>query len=50
MKKCFFCDIQKKESPGFFLENQLFFSILDDFPISKGHCLIVPKTHIDSFF
>lgn len=30
--------------------NKLAFSIPDRFPISRGHCLIIPKRHICSFF
>ncbi len=31
-------------------ENTYFLAILDKFPISKGHTLIIPKRHILSFF
>ena len=32
------------------LESENFFSRYDDFPVSKGHALVVPKKHIESFF
>ena len=48
--KCFFCDIQNKEDSQRFAENKLFFARFDDFPVSKGHCEIIPKAHIISFF
>ena len=31
-------------------ENELGFVIYDGFPVSKGHCLIIPKRHIKSYF
>lgn len=43
---CFFCDRQE----DILLENSLFFSRLDEFPISPGHTLIAPKAHVPSFF
>ena len=50
VKKCFFCDIQKQGDDKKILESDNFFSRYDDFPVSKGHCQIVPKDHINSFF
>ena len=32
------------------LENEHAFSIYDGFPVSKGHCLIVPKKIVHSIF
>ena len=46
MEKCFFCRIQGKEKIA---ENGDFFSVYDDFPVSRGHALVVPKAHIVSF-
>ncbi len=47
---CFFCDIQKEKDPQVFLESENFIARFDDFPISKGHCEIIPRRHIVSFF
>jgi diadenosine tetraphosphate (Ap4A) HIT family hydrolase len=47
--KCFFCDIQENDDKRI-IENEHFFSRYCDFPVSKGHCLIAPKEHIESFF
>ncbi len=47
-KECYFCEIQKEGK--FILENEAFFAIYDDFPVSKGHSLLVVKKHIKSFF
>ena len=49
-KKCFFCDIQTQKDDKRIAENQYFFARYDDFPISDGHCEIIPKEHIESFF
>ncbi|MDP2918176.1 MAG: HIT family protein [bacterium] len=50
MKKCFFCALQIKEERKCIIENKTFFVIYDDYPVSKGHCLIVSKRHLISFF
>tara|TARA_B100001057_G_scaffold214516_1_gene214840 strand:- start:556 stop:951 length:396 start_codon:yes stop_codon:yes gene_type:complete len=44
---CLFCNT--KES-GIALENQLAFASYDTYPVSKYHCLIIPKRHIKDFF
>lgn len=31
-------------------ENADAFLVLDGFPVSPGHCLVIPKRHIGSFF
>ncbi|MCX6803402.1 MAG: HIT family protein [Candidatus Diapherotrites archaeon] len=50
MRPCFFCDASIKKDSQVILENDLFFSRFDDFPVSKGHCEVFPKKHILSFF
>ena len=49
-EKCFFCDIQKQKDDKRIIENEDFFSRFDDFPISKGHAEIIPKSHVASIF
>ena len=44
---CLFCNI--KES-GCAHENNLAFVSYDSYPVSKHHCLIIPKRHINDFF
>ena len=44
---CLFCNI--KES-GCAHENNLAFASYDSYPVSKHHCLIIPKRHINDFF
>lgn len=43
MNKCLFCSIPKEK---IIFENKHFFSIFDEFPVSPGHALVIPKTHI----
>ena len=47
MKDCPFCDIS---SESVFAENDRFIAILDRFPISPGHALLIPRRHCASFF
>ena len=44
---CLFCDT--KES-GINFENELAYASYDTYPVSKLHCLIIPKRHIKDFF
>ena len=44
---CLFCNT--KES-GFTLQNELAYASYDTYPVSKYHCLIIPKRHIKDFF
>eukprot|EP01135_Chromosphaera_perkinsii_P009358 Nk52_evm34s1737 gene=Nk52_evmTU34s1737 len=41
---CLFCKIIRGEIPSFkLLENDKVFAFLDIGPLSKGHCLVIPK-------
>jgi diadenosine tetraphosphate (Ap4A) HIT family hydrolase len=44
---CLFCNI--KES-GLAKENDLAYVSYDSFPVSEGHCLIIPKRHVKDYF
>lgn len=44
---CPFCNLDKSRVV---LDNTHAIAIYDGFPVSPGHCLIVPKRHIASFF
>ena len=46
-KTCPFCSSLESRV---FLENDLALAILDGFPISEGHSLIIPKRHVSSIF
>ena len=49
-KKCLFCDIQKINDDKIIIQNEDFFSRYDDSPVNPGHCIIISKEHIVSFF
>lgn len=43
---CIFCKIEH----DILLENDLAFAILDRFPVTSGHTLIIPKRHFPEYF
>jgi diadenosine tetraphosphate (Ap4A) HIT family hydrolase len=43
---CIFCKLNHSET---ILENRLFYSRWDKFPVSYGHAEVIPKRHIESF-
>jgi diadenosine tetraphosphate (Ap4A) HIT family hydrolase len=46
---CVFCDyLNNKE--GVIFDNELVFAVYDKFPVNKGHMLIMPKRHVESYF
>jgi len=49
-KKCFFCDVQTQPDGNRIAENQYFFARYDDAPVTDGHCEIISKRHLESFF
>ena len=44
---CPFCN---PDTSRIVLDNSHAFAIYDGFPVSPGHCLIIPKRHLASFF
>ena len=46
-KKCIFCNIQKSEIIS---TNELAAVIKDNYPVTKHHCLIIPKRHCVDYF
>ena len=49
--ECIFCKIIKGDIPSFKVyEDEMFIAILDRFPASKGHTLIIPKNHHKDIF
>ena len=44
---CLFCNIKKS---GVAHENDLAYARYDSYPVSKDHCLIIPKRHIKYYF
>ena len=47
MENCVFCNLNKEE---YLFENELAFVIKDKMPASKGHCLVIPKRHVRTYF
>lgn len=48
--RCLFCDEEFYTKEKLVYENKFWRVVLDEYPVSKGHVLIIPKKHIDSFF
>ena len=44
---CLFCNIKQSGSVH---ENDLAYASYDSYPVSKYHCLIIPKRHIKDYF
>ena len=44
---CLFCNISESGSVH---ENELAYTSYDSYPVSKLHCLIIPKRHIKDYF
>ena len=44
---CLFCNISRND---FEIENELAYASYDTYPVSKLHCLIIPKRHIRDYF
>ncbi len=48
MTNCVFCMILRREIPAQIIyENDFCFAFLDINPVSKGHTLVIPKTHYE---
>ncbi len=49
---CVFCDMLKQPDNYRAIKDETgdVFGILDGFPVTKGHMLIIPKRHVRSFF
>lgn len=45
--RCIFCTIQPEKMIA---QNDLCFAMKDDFPVSAGHVLIIPKRHVADYF
>lgn len=45
---CVFCNIIQRTAPSYVIyEDNEFIAILDKYPISKGHTLVLPKKHFE---
>mgnify|MGYP002398947510 CR=1 FL=1 len=46
---CIFCK-KLHEQDAVVYQNNSVFVIFDSFPVTKGHCLIIPKRHVSDYF
>ena len=46
-QECVFCNIQ---SDRIIEESELCYALMDGFPVSPGHVLIIPKRHVADYF
>ncbi len=44
---CLFCNVNES---GYAQKNNLAYASYDSYPVSKDHCLIIPKRHIKNYF
>ena len=50
MEECIFCKIAGKEIPAKTIyEDEKYLAFLDIRPLSKGHILVIPKKHYETF-
>ena len=47
MESCIFCQKTKNE---ILCANELAIAFYDNYPVNKGHALVVPKRHVQTFF
>ena len=47
LNDCLFCKTKLKDR---FIENELAYATFDSYPVSKYHCLIIPKRHVKDYF
>ena len=47
MNNCIFCQLEKSK---ILIENDLALCFNDQYPVTSGHSLIIPKRHVQSFF
>lgn len=51
MKGCPFCNIEKLiNSDRIVYQDSTWIAIYDNYPVSKGHVLLIPKRHCTSYF
>lgn len=50
MDKCLFCDEEFYTEDKMVYENKFWRVVYDQYPVSRGHVLIIPKHHIESVF
>jgi diadenosine tetraphosphate (Ap4A) HIT family hydrolase len=46
---CLFCELPE-EKFEVIEENDLCMTLRDSYPVTEGHCLIIPRRHVDNYF
>ena len=46
---CLFCELLN-EKDKIIYQNESFYAIYDNFPVNNGHCLLISKRHVESYF
>ena len=47
MDECVFCNIDKE---NVLYQDESWIAIYDNYPVSKGHVLLIPKRHVKTYF
>ncbi|MGB4216863.1 MAG: HIT domain-containing protein, partial [Thermacetogeniaceae bacterium] len=47
MSHCIFCNIPSEQ---IIAENDLAVALYDKYPVNRGHVLVVPKRHVETYF
>ena len=47
LKKCIFCQMEEERK---IITEAVGFVVLDQYPVNKGHCLIIPNQHYPTYF
>ena len=51
MEGCTFCDIEKRiDESRIIYQDSTWVAILDGYPVSEGHTLLIPKRHCETYF
>ena len=51
MENCPFCEIEKKvDADRIVYQDDTWIAIYDNYPVSQGHVLLIPKRHVKTFF
>ena len=51
MDNCTFCNIEKTaDKSRIVYQDDTWIAIYDNYPVSEGHVLLIPKRHVETFF
>ena len=50
MENCPFCNIEKLDKDRILYQDSSWIAIYDNYPVSKGHVLLIPKRHCETYF